>query len=94
MSVFGTLYFSIHTGAARGYFDQERKARTKEFIQRLEKSIRFFAWLNPMPIVRWEYTTAAEIARMIPMFEMSRPGLNSAINILRGRSFPGGWLHG
>jgi uncharacterized protein with von Willebrand factor type A (vWA) domain len=47
--------------------------------------VRRYAWLNPMPNHRWRNTTAEEIARFVPMFEMNRRGLDAAIDILRGR---------
>jgi uncharacterized protein with von Willebrand factor type A (vWA) domain len=72
-------------GAARGNFDQERVERTRAFIQQLKESVRRYAWLNPMPNTRWAGTTAGEIARLIPMFEMNRRGLDAAISALQGR---------
>jgi hypothetical protein len=72
-------------GAARGNFDQERVESTKVWIKQLEQSVRYCAWLNPMPNECWQHTTAGEIARLLPMFEMSRQGMNAAISILRGR---------
>lgn len=72
-------------GAARGNFDQERVNRTQDFIEQLKQSVRYCAWLNPMPNDCWLHTTAGEIARFVPMFEMSRQGLNAAISVLRGR---------
>jgi hypothetical protein len=38
-----------------------------------------------MPNDSWQNTTAGAIASFVPMFEMSREGLNAAINTLRGR---------
>jgi uncharacterized protein with von Willebrand factor type A (vWA) domain len=72
-------------GAARGNFDSERVERTEGFIQQLKQSVRLYAWLNPMPNTRWPGTTAGEIARLVPMFEMNRRGLDAAISALRGR---------
>jgi len=72
-------------GAARGYFDPERVKRTQDFIKQLKQSVRYHAWLNPMPNTRWLRTTAGEIARFVPMFEMNRRGLDAAISTLRGR---------
>jgi hypothetical protein len=72
-------------GAARGNFDSERVKRTKEWIELLQQSVRYTAWLNPMPNESWLHTTAGEIARFVPMFEMNRQGMNAAINVLRGR---------
>ena len=72
-------------GAARGNFDQERVDNTKVWIEELQQSVRYFAWLNPMPSEDWGQTTAGEIARFVPMFEMSSQGMNAAISVLRGR---------
>ncbi|VXD16693.1 hypothetical protein [Planktothrix paucivesiculata] len=72
-------------GAARGNYNPERVEYTQKFIEQLQQSVRYYAWLNPMPNDSWQYTTAGEIARFVPMFEMSRQGLNAAINTLRGR---------
>ncbi|MUG93172.1 hypothetical protein F7734_12310 [Scytonema sp. UIC 10036] len=72
-------------GAARGNFDQERVDSTKAWIEQLQQSVRYFAWLNPMPSESWRQTTAGEIASFVPMFEMSPQGMNAAISVLRGR---------
>jgi uncharacterized protein with von Willebrand factor type A (vWA) domain len=72
-------------GAARCNFDEDRVDRTRVFVQLLKGSIRRYAWLNPMPNTRWPNTSAGEIARFVPMFEMSRRGLDAAISALRGR---------
>lgn len=72
-------------GSARGNFDQERVDNTKVWIEQLQQSVRYFAWLNPMPSECWGQTTAGEIARFVPMFDMSSQGMNAAINVLKGR---------
>jgi uncharacterized protein with von Willebrand factor type A (vWA) domain len=72
-------------GAARGNFDAERIRRTQEFVEQLKQVVRYHAWLNPLPHTRWPGTTAGEIARLLPMFEMGRHGLDAAISALRGR---------
>lgn len=72
-------------GAARGNYNPVRVKDTHEFIKQLQQSFNCYAWLNPMPNDSWEYTTAGEIARFVPMFEMSREGFSAAINTLRGR---------
>ncbi len=72
-------------GAARGNFDQDRVESTQVWIEQLQQSVCYFAWLNPMPNECWQQTTAGEIARLLPMFEMSRQGMNAAISVLRGR---------
>ena len=76
-------------GAARGNFDEERVNNTKVWIEQLQNSVRYFAWLNPMPSECWRQTTAEEIARLVSMFEMSSQGMNDAISVLRGRYIAG-----
>ncbi len=72
-------------GAARGRDEAQRIARTHAFINQLRQRVRHCAWLNPMPRSRWANTSAGQIARFVPMFEMSRTGLDAAVNALRGR---------
>jgi uncharacterized protein len=72
-------------GAARGYLDEGRVKRIESFVQLVRTSIRYYAWLNPMPYERWQGNTAGQIARSVPMFEMSRSGLDAAISALRGQ---------
>lgn len=72
-------------GAARGRYDQDRVNKTYKFIQQLQQNISRYAWINPMPRDRWRNTTAGKIAELLPMFELSRQGLENAINALRGR---------
>jgi len=73
-------------GAACGRWNPERIQLTAEFLQQLRQQVRYLAWLNPMPRYRWRGTTAGEIARMLPMFEFNRRGLDQAIAVLRGKS--------
>jgi uncharacterized protein with von Willebrand factor type A (vWA) domain len=78
------LIFS-DAGAARGGFSEERLKMTKNFIDQFRQRVRYIAWLNPMPQKRWDGTTAGLVARLVPMFEVSRRGLQDAIDVLRGR---------
>lgn len=73
-------------GAARGGFNPERVELTNQFLARLKERVRYVTWLNPMSEDRWASTTAGEIAQRVPMFEMSRKGMEGAIDVLRGRS--------
>jgi hypothetical protein len=73
-------------GAARRNYDEQRVKATQEFIEQLQRSVRYFAWLNPMPSEDWQQNTAGEIARFVPMFGLSLHGLNRAIAVLQGRS--------
>ena len=78
------LIFS-DAGAARGGYNDERYELTKQFLTQLKQRVRYIAWLNPMPRSRWHSTTASAIANLVPMFEMTRRGLQDAIGVLRGR---------
>lgn len=84
-----TVLIISDAGAARGNFDQKRVDSTKVWIEQLQQSVRYFAWLNPMPSECWSQTTAGQIASFVPMFEMSSQGMNTAINVLRGRYIAG-----
>ena len=73
-------------GAARGGYSEERYELTKKFLAQLQQKVRYITWLNPMPKKRWLGTTSGEIARLVPMFEVSRRGLQDGIGVLRGRT--------
>lgn len=73
-------------GAARGRLVPERIAQTEGLLGQLRRSVRRIAWLNPVPARQWPGTSAAAIARRVPMFELSRRGLQGAIDTLRGRT--------
>ncbi len=72
-------------GAARGGNSQERYQLTEEFLTKLQQRVRHIAWLNPMPKKRWFGTTAGKISTLVPMFEATRPSLQDAISVLRGK---------
>jgi hypothetical protein len=86
------LVFS-DAGAARGGLDYARIEATHLFINQVSQAVRRLAWINPMPESRWAGTSAAEITRLVPMFEFTRRGMDAAIDILRGRylSLIGRW---
>ncbi len=79
------LIFS-DAGALRGGFSHKRIKLTAAFLEQLRQQVRYLAWLNPLPHSRWAGTTAAEIARLVPMIELSRQGVQQAIDVLRGYS--------
>ena len=81
----GVLIFS-DAGAARGALNPQRLVLTLRFLDQLRRHLRYVAWLNPMPRNRW-VGTAREIAKHVPMFELSRQGLNQSIEVLRGKPF-------
>lgn len=78
------LFFS-DGGAARGRLNFERVEATENFLRQLKQKVRYLAWLNPMPRERWWGTTAGEIAGVVPMFELTRRGMDEAIAVLRGQ---------
>ncbi|NET36756.1 MAG: hypothetical protein F6K19_32800 [Cyanothece sp. SIO1E1] len=77
------LIFS-DAGAARGSFNQYRIGLIRGFLGQLKRHVRYIVWLNPLPPSRWLNTTAGEIARLVPMFEVSRCGFQDSIDVLRG----------
>lgn len=81
----GVLIFS-DAGAARGGFSQDRFEMTEQFLDQLSQRFRYIAWLNPTPRARWTGTTADKIQQQVPMFDISRRGLDAAISSLRGRN--------
>jgi uncharacterized protein len=74
-------------GAARGNRDAARVARTVAALDCLRSFSPHLAWLNPMPQFRWARTSAAEIRQQcrVAMFPLDRPGLDRAVDVLRGR---------
>jgi uncharacterized protein with von Willebrand factor type A (vWA) domain len=72
-------------GAIRGNCNARREEQTRQFLTRARQVTRKIAWLNPLPPQRWTKTTAAAIARQVPMFEFDRSGLERAVTVLRGR---------
>lgn len=75
-------------GAARGGFNPKRLQLTADFLGQLRQRVKYVAWLNPLSQKRWTQTTAGAIADLIPMFEVSRQGFQSSIDVLRGRHQP------
>ncbi|MEM7034702.1 MAG: hypothetical protein AAF629_34500 [Chloroflexota bacterium] len=80
-----TVLIFSDAGAARGRKDTERVEATTHFLGELAYlNLHHIAWLNPMPQVRWENTTAETIARLVPMMPSTRKGFYQAIDVLRG----------
>lgn len=71
-------------GAARGYRRLERIRATISFLKRVRRTSPLCAWLNPIPIKRWEVSSAEMIANLVPMFQMDEDGLSNAIDVVRG----------
>jgi uncharacterized protein len=76
-------------GAARGRYDLLRLLDTVAFLKALRTYTDHYVWLNPLPRRYWETpaTTAAQIARHVPMFPLDREGLYRAVNVLRGQPY-------
>ena len=70
-------------GAARGYRHRERVSATTEVIWEIQQHTNLIAWLNPVPKLRWNSTTAKIIAHLVPMFSMNQEGLIQAISTLQ-----------
>ena len=74
-------------GAARGRYDLLRLLDTVAFLKGAKEWSNRLVWLNPLPPTAWTGSTAAEIARHVPMFSMDRDGMYRAVNVLRGQPF-------
>ena len=59
--------------------NKKRLLQTRKFIAQLKEHTDKISWLNPLPPSRWDNTTAEEISKDIPMFELNRTGLETAI---------------
>ena len=70
-------------GAARGYRHRERVSATTEVIWEIQQHTNLIAWLNPVPQLRWNSTTAKIISHLVPMFPLNREGLIQAISTLQ-----------
>jgi uncharacterized protein with von Willebrand factor type A (vWA) domain len=71
-------------GAARGKFDIIRLLDTVALLKAVRAEGARVAWLNPVPTRRWPRSTAGQVARYVPMFPFTRPGLDGAVDALRG----------
>jgi hypothetical protein len=80
-----SLLLVSDAGAARGYRPMDRIRATTQFLLRLKQRTTLLAWLNPMPMARWEATSAQIIAHLVPMLQMDFDGLSNAIDIVRGQ---------
>lgn len=72
-------------GAARGTLHSGRLLSTIALVKALHAAGCTVAWLNPAPPSRWPGTTAAQIARHVPMFPLTTEGMYRAVDVLRGR---------
>ena len=72
-------------GAARQRFDKIRLLDTVAFLKALRVNAACIAWLNPIKRDDWARNTSGQVARYVPMYPLSRDGLNRAVDTLRGR---------
>ncbi len=70
-------------GAARGYRRRERVSATTEVLWEIEQHTNLIAWLNPVPQLRWNSTTAKISSHLVPMFPLNKEGLIQAIATLQ-----------
>lgn len=54
-----------------------------DWIKRIKGHFRGAVWLNPEPRSYWNHPTISQIGAVVPMFELSLNGLNSAMRRLR-----------
>jgi hypothetical protein len=71
-------------GAARKHYSVSRLLDTVAFVKALRNHTTQYVWLNPLPRHYWQDSTAAQIARHVPMFPLDRQGMYQAVNTLRG----------
>lgn len=71
-------------GAARGHYDLERLLDTVAFLKALRRRTPYVVWINPLPPAYWPGSTAAQIARHVPMLPLDKDGLDRAVHVLRG----------
>ena len=74
-------------GAVRNQYRPSRLLDTLAFLKGLRNYTRQYVWLNPLPKSAWVSSTAAYLARHIPMFSLDREGKYQAVNVLRGQQF-------
>jgi len=75
-------------GAARRYYDMTRLLDTVALLKALQARAGAVMWINPVQPEGWPRTTADQIRRYIPMYPLTREGLDRAIDGLRGRPAP------
>jgi uncharacterized protein with von Willebrand factor type A (vWA) domain len=74
-------------GAARGKYDLLRLLDTVAFLKGLKGLTGRIVWLNPLAPEAWVPSSAAEIARHVPMFAMDQEGMHRSVNVLRGQPY-------
>jgi uncharacterized protein with von Willebrand factor type A (vWA) domain len=74
-------------GAARQKYELLRLLDTAAFLIGLKGFTNRIVWLNPLPATAWARSSAAQIARHVPMFAMDQDGMHRAVNVLRGQPY-------
>jgi len=72
-------------GAARRRYDATRLLDTVALLKALHAKAGTVVWINPVQPENWPRTTADQVRRYIPMYPLTREGLDRAIDGLRGR---------
>ncbi|SFP85592.1 hypothetical protein SAMN05660464_4471 [Geodermatophilus dictyosporus] len=72
-------------GAARGRYDPVRLVECLAFVRAVRLRRSRVVWLNPVPVTRWPPSTAAQLARHVPMAPLDVTGMHRAVDVLRGR---------
>ncbi|MFC1798903.1 VWA domain-containing protein [Thermodesulfobacteriota bacterium] len=68
------------------YFDERSTRPSIERLFFVAKTFPHSVWLNPVPMMRWNYThTIGRIAQIFPMFELSIDGLEQAVTYLMAK---------
>lgn len=75
-------------GATRGHLDPPRNLASIAMVRALHDAGHRVVWLNPVPREGWAGSSAAQLARHVPMLPLDRFGLHRAVDVLRGRPFP------
>ena len=78
------LIFS-DAGAARRDYIPRRIRETESFLKCFKQQVKTIVWLNPIPELSWQETTAAEIAKFetLKMFTADSGGFQQAIEVLQ-----------
>lgn len=68
-------------GAARRGYNPQRVTMTQALLNKLQPHVKALFWINPIPSIRWQGTTAAAICKLLEgrMFELLQEGIQVAI---------------
>jgi uncharacterized protein with von Willebrand factor type A (vWA) domain len=72
-------------GAARRNYDPARLLDTISFLKAMRDYTHDYVWLNPLGKRYWKNSTAEQISRHLPMFQLDVSGMYQAVNTLRGQ---------